>query len=402
MHSRFRVPAAALVAVAGAAVSAPSLGASAASTSAASSASSASVTSVASTALTAASEPAAPSSTQRRKPQRYTWARVAPRVQPNGVKTWYPTRAVGIDDFGRVAGNADGRQFGGENLPFVGTHSAARWLDVSGLRNTVYGPTGAKVGQVKTGAVADAISPAGEIVGDQLGIDPVFVSWPRSGPRKVIRTPDSYYGPRIGAVNSAGTVAGSLGNVKVTTLFYGRPDAIATVPSAKFGNFEATGISERGLAVGTLHRPNYMTRDRYPEGVLFTARGTQTVKANATTAIDVISPNGKRILGRVGPVDYQADGAPAWLSTTRSPVLLKEARDLESRDVSDSGVVVGVNRGHAAVWADGRLTDLNSRTARLPRGWVLTEAVGINKRGELAVNAQDPSGVSVALKLMPR
>ncbi len=327
---------------------------------------------------------------------------MAPRIQPDGAKTWYPTRAVGIDDSGRVAGNADGRQFDGENLPFVGTHSAARWLDVSGLRNAVFGATGAKVGEVKAGAVADAISPAGEIVGDQLGIDPVFVSWPRSGPRKVVQTPDSYYGPRIGAVNSSGTVAGSLGGVKVTTLFYGRPGTIATVPSAKFGNFEATGISERGQAVGTLHRPNYMTQDRYPEGVLFTAQGTRTVKANTTTAIDAISPDGRHILGRVGPIDYQADGSPAWLSTSRSPVRLRGADDLKPRDVSDSGVVVGVNRGHAAIWAGGRLTDLNLRTERLPRGWVLTEAVAINRRGELAVNAQDSSGASVALKLMPR
>ncbi len=144
-----------------------------------------------------------------------------------------------------------------------------------------------------------AVSPTGVVVGDLGGSEDVYLSWSRHGSRSQVATPDSYYGPHPTAVNSSGVVAGTLGSVKLNSLFYGRPGSLREVPISKYGNFDVAGISESGTAAGTLNAPYYQTALRYPEGVLFTAAGVQTVKANATSAVDAISPNGRHVVGRV-------------------------------------------------------------------------------------------------------
>ncbi len=322
------------------------------------------------------------------KTQRYAWERVVPATLPDGTSTWYPTAAVGIDDSGRVAGTADGSLLQGQRLPFVGGNGSARWFDVSGL---------------STGTSATAISPTGTVLGHTPGIAPTFLSWASNGTRRSVSTPESQYGPTAAGINSRGTVAGTLSSVKVGELFYGRPGAISRVPFSRSGNFDVTGISESGTAVATMRAPSYQTQDRYPEGVVFTASRAKTVRANDTTAIDAISPNGRYIVGRVGAGNWgEPAGDAAWLSTSRGPDRLRGAADFRPRGVTDRGVVVGSWRGHAAVWDNAKVTDLNTQVRGLPSGWVLTDAVAINKSGALAVNAKDASGTSVALKLTLR
>ncbi len=320
--------------------------------------------------------------------QRYAWERVAPAKLPDGSSTGYGSTAVGIDDAGRVAGNIDVPSDTGPDMPFFGKGSGSRWLDVAGIPGERW---------------ATAVSPTGVVVGDLGGSEDVYLSWSRHGSRSQVATPDSYYGPHPTAVNSSGVVAGTLGSVKLNSLFYGRPGSLREVPISKYGNFDVAGISESGTAAGTLNAPYYQTDLRYPEGVLFTAAGVQTVKANATSAVDAISPNGRHVVGRVGGTNSDlSPNTPAWLSTSRQPDRLRGAAGFRARDVSDAGLVVGTWRGHAAVWQNGSLTDLNGQVRGLPSGWVLTDAVAINKSGALAVNAKDGSGNAVALKLTVR
>lgn len=315
----------------------------------------------------------------------YTWERAAPRRLPDGSANRLPSTAAGIDDDGNVVGDADGGVYW---LAFRGS-GRGQWLDVSGLRY---------------GADVASVSPAGHVAGHVRGNAPGFVLWSGDGSRRSVAAPESYYGARPSAVNSSGVIAGSTSGVKTGALFYGSAAAVTQVPNTREGNFTVTGISEAGLAVGTRDQPHYRNDGHYPEGVTFTAAGITPIRSdssNATTTVDAISPDGRYVVGRVGG-DPQRPGVASWVSTSRAPVALSGAQGLRPRDVSDSGVVVGSVDGRAVTWSRGRLRDLTSLTRRLPRGWVLTDAVAVDESGDLAVNARDAQGAAVALKLSRR
>lgn len=391
MNRRLRLCVAALIATGGTAAAAiaadaPAIATPVTATPAITTAAGTAATTAATAATTAATDVAARRG--RARAATYTWARVAPAKLPDGTPMSYSSKAVGIDDAGRVAGDVDVIGEDGRDLPFVGEGRSARWLDVAGL---------------ETNRWVTAVSPKGVVLGGQGGVRDSFLSWAPDGRRSFVATPESHYGPFARAINSSGTVAGVLSSVKVGTPFYGRPGALAQVPMTKFGNLDVTGISEAGQAVGTLRAPSYQHQDRYPEGILFTAAGVKSVRANDTTAIDAISPNGRYVVGRVGAGNFdQPLGRAAWLSTSRHPDTLRSASGFRPADVSDRGVVVGSWRGHAAVWQNGSLVDLNTRVRGLPARWVLTDVVAINASGALAVNAKDGSGNAVALKLTQR
>lgn len=381
MNRRLRVSIAALIATGGTLAAAVAADASTIATAA---------TASEGTAVSATSMSAADVAAHRGRARvaRYAWTRVAPATMPDGSPMNYASKAVGIDDAGRVTGDVDVIGDDDRDLPFLGQGGSSRWLDVAGLQNNRW---------------VTAVSPTGVVLGDLGGIDAFYLSWTPDGRRTTVATPESHYGPFATAINSSGTVAGVLTSVKVGLPFYGKPGAIAEVPQTKFGNLDVAGISEAGQAVGTLRAPYYQHQGRYPEGILFTAAGVKSVRANDTTAIDAISPNGHYVVGRVGAGNFnQPLGRPAWLSTSRQPDTLRSASGFRPADVSDRGVVVGSWRGHAAVWQNGSLVDLNTRVRGLPSGWVLTSAVGINSSGALAVNATDGSGNAVALKLTVR
>ncbi len=75
----------------------------------------------------------------------------------------------------------------------------------------------------------------------------------------------------------------------------------------------------------------------------------------------------------------------------------------EALGVNDRGQVVGVSypSGHAFIWQDGRMTDLNTLLVT-GTTLVLTDAQDINDRGEITGQAYDPStGTTVAFKAIP-
>lgn len=319
---------------------------------------------------------------------RYTWALAAPARLPDGTTNTLSSKAVGIDRSGRVAGYVVDAS-GTEKDSFHGSGGPGAWLESADQ-------------QFASGLHATAVAPNGIVAGGAASIEDAFAIWDRRGRVRVVSAPDSHYGPTPSALNSRGVVAGVLGGVKVSDLMYGTANASAVVPDSRGGNYRVTGISESGLAVGSRQQPHYRNDGHYPEGIVFTASGVKDVKTTKTSAVDAISPNGRYLVGRVGPDLWETDrGRMAWLSTSRSPVYLAGADGLHARAVTDAGVVAGSKNGRAVLWQNGRVADLNSRVRKLPTGWVLTDVVAINKSGALAVDATDGTGRSVSLKVSP-
>lgn len=309
---------------------------------------------------------------------RYRWARVSPTRLPDGTPTG-STLSVGIDDDGRVTGNAVDQR-----LAFRSGRSSG-WLDTTGL---TYGVT------------VGAISPQGQVVGRINGSTDRFASWALRGRLGQVKTASSGYGPIPSAINSSGLIAGIHAGVKTSSLFVARGGTVTTLSVAREGNYRVTGLSEGGVGTATRDNPSTPNDGRYPQGVVFGAGGVSDVRADAASAVDGISPNGRYVVGRVGAYGQDPQQV-AWLSTRRAPSPLPGARGLRPRDVSDRGVVVGSVDGRAALWSQGTLVDLGSRVS-LPRGWALADASGINDRGEIAVDARVPDLGYVSLKLSPR
>jgi probable HAF family extracellular repeat protein len=71
----------------------------------------------------------------------------------------------------------------------------------------------------------------------------------------------------------------------------------------------------------------------------------------------------------------------------------------EAYALNNKGQIVGASAGHAFLSTNGVMVDL---AALVPgSGWVLTEALGINDRGEIVGNGTNPSGQSRAFLLGP-
>lgn len=74
----------------------------------------------------------------------------------------------------------------------------------------------------------------------------------------------------------------------------------------------------------------------------------------------------------------------------------------EALGVNDNNQVVGVSlpSGHAFIWQDSKMTDLNSLVAP-GTTLILTDAQDINDRGEITGQAVTPTGATVAFKAIP-
>lgn len=64
----------------------------------------------------------------------------------------------------------------------------------------------------------------------------------------------------------------------------------------------------------------------------------------------------------------------------------------KANDINDLGQVVGTSGGHAILWADGAMLDINDLIPNLNGDWTLEEAVAINEVGQIVVNGIDQVG----------
>ncbi|WP_168582945.1 hypothetical protein [Gephyromycinifex aptenodytis] len=325
----------------------------------------------------------------------YTYRVAAPRFLPDGTPSdARGSAAVGISDDGRVVGNAGSGSDPVRGAAFVGDGRRNRWLAMPPAQST---------GQPKVNAVA----PNGLIAGYFGGPAEAITVWNRAGRPQLKPIAEGWnYGLNAAAINSRGQVVGCTSSVKTGTPVRWEADGTSTVLlMPKPGNCEMAGISESGVAVGTLHNPYYADRTLFPLPVQVTADGVRYLRTArrgaAAASAHGISPNGRLIIGTLGSCLGKDACQPAWLSATRAPQPLRGAGRLVPTDVNDAGLVVGSAGGRAKSWQRGRLVDLTNAT-RLPRGWVITSAAGVSARGEIAATAMTPAGSSVALRLSPR
>lgn len=316
---------------------------------------------------------------------------VAPQRLPDGSRWNGTTRttALGISNGGAVLGSAWGED--SRLGSFVGGDSRARWLSTSAP-------------DTLGAARATAISPTGRVVGSFPGPVQYTAAWDGRGRvSKVDSGLTGSYGISPSAVNSAGAMAGCENVIKVGTfVFWNAGRSAQRAPHLLDSNCAIGGISETGLAVGTANQPHFRTFRTYPAAVAFTATSSYLLKvpnADTPASAAAISPNGRYIVGRAGGTP-DALGPAAFLSKDRNPSYLRGAAGLDPKVVTDRGVVAGVRDGRAQLWRDGRLTDLTTTTAGLPRGWVVTDVAGINASGDIAATAADPATKSTyAVKL---
>ncbi|MGI4788772.1 MAG: hypothetical protein ACRYFS_07965 [Janthinobacterium lividum] len=138
----------------------------------------------------------------------------------------------------------------------------------------------------------------------------------------------------------------------------------------------ARGINNRGQIIGTLDSGGYNRRE--DKGILW-QDGHTTLLAMQPAAINehgeiagnisVSEDNGKACIWEHGRLTYLSRQiSDAYALNNRSQV------------VGEIGNAESSRPTHAVLWQEGQTYDLN-RTLSLPRGWVLTSALGINDKG---------------------
>jgi probable HAF family extracellular repeat protein len=90
-------------------------------------------------------------------------------------------------------------------------------------------------------------------------------------------------------------------------------------------------------------------------------------------------------------------GSTCDLGALGGPNGLSEALAVNNRD---QVVGLSLDTGHAFIWQDGRMTDLNQLVAP-GTTLTLTDAQDINDRGVITGQAQTPSGAVVAFEAIP-
>lgn len=311
---------------------------------------------------------------------RYTGEIIGPRAESQEYP--FGTRAQGISDAGDVLVTSSSRP------TFVVTRRGVREL-------------ASTEGIAENSSNATAMARSGHVYGG--GHDGVFRWAGSKAALSVVQDPDrtTFQGYGLRAANVRGDVAGCAHNYRVAEPFVGS-FAKGTVKTLTWpkdsGNCSVTGISDRGVAAVNQEAPNFRTEEIYPRAATMTTSGVTYLKTRKgfASSADGISPNGKYIVGRV-----TKDGAStvAWLSHRRNPVALLGAGAMTPKLVTDRGVVVGVENDRVVTWENGRKSDLTS-VSRLPRGWVLSDVSGINRRGQLAVTATKAGGhETVAMRL---
>ncbi len=324
----------------------------------------------------------------------YRFLVVAPQRRPDGSRDGGSTQAAGISEDGVVAGTS---WSSASTLVFAGDGTRNRWL-TSGTD----GPDGAPY--------ASAVGPDGRVVGSYAPPVGRLITWDRAGTARTLdaKAPGFLVGE---ATNRAGQVAGTLSSTKVcaSVHVFDRAAGSRAVAPPVTSRCQVSGLSDRGLVVGTLTTPPLPHQRHFSRAFALTGhrfvdlRGAQAKPSTAET----ISPDGAHLIGRQGTINATGEftGTVVRWSTNRRPRPVPGAGTLVPQDVNNRGQILGVAGGRATLWTAGRLVDLTTTVRGLPRGWSISQVSGINERGEIAATLTQPidshQGRNHAVKLIP-
>ena len=143
-------------------------------------------------------------------------------------------------------------------------------------------------------------------------------------------------------------------------------------------------------AMDVFHAFFYDGTDMVDLGVLEWGDHSAALAVNANDRVVGVSAS---LLAHIEPLegDYRVDRealqsgqAFAWsLAGGIEPLGTLSGGWSVAYDISDAGVIVGASDGHAVVWADGTMYDLNSLLADPSPSFTLTSATGINNGGQI-------------------
>jgi probable HAF family extracellular repeat protein len=213
----------------------------------------------------------------------------------------------------------------------------------------------------------------------------------RAGSVTSLAAPPGYNFSAARAINDSGTAAGEVGTGSgqfVPAIWRADQVQLLTIPTGGIGS--ATDVNELGQVVGSVRLPNLNPRparwDSDGLNLLSIGDGIYGVAQavnNLSHSVGWIRLPGYRSLA--------AEWRGNQFVPLRSLVSVGEIPESEKShawDINDRGEIVGDSRasdgaGHAVLWADGQIYDLNDL---LPAGsgWELYSATGINDLGMIA------------------
>lgn len=232
---------------------------------------------------------------------------------------------------------------------------------------------------------AFAINDAGQIVGlssDLGSIAPRACLWQNNA-----LTDLGQFAPR--SINNQGDIVGSMSIARNNIAWFEhaclwRNGTLTDLGTLNGDYSYARDINDAGQIVGlSVTRDNELPRAFLWQGSVLTDLGTPGGPGSQASAI-----NSHGLIAGFADVGANAPRAALFNLTTAGGVTIRTNPDVSASpysyalDVNNSEQVVGTN-GHAMLWQNGALTDLNSL---LPTGsgWVLESASAINEKGQIA------------------
>jgi len=168
-------------------------------------------------------------------------------------------------------------------------------------------------------------------------------------------------------INDVGTIVGTSASAAVTW----QNGIVTALPSGQGG--QANAINSAGVIAGIVDGMPVMWNNGLPTTLPLPSGAT----SGAAVALnDADTAAGHYYLPNAG--DY----ACTWQNGKLTGLLGLSGGSGDALAINAAGTVVGQSNGHAVVWRNGKVTDLNSF---LPSGsgWVLYSANGINDRGQI-------------------
>ena len=262
--------------------------------------------------------------------------------------------------------------------------------------------------QNENGSEGYAISSDGWAVGDSQQLQGTFSSANPGGPPEAVLWKAGNYSEPVDLGRLSGDVASiatginashqiigiSYASTTVIHAFLWQNGTMSTIGSLGGSETYALQIDDAGQIVG------YGTTASGADHAFLWQNGTMTDLGTLSggTGSTAASINQTGLI-----VGYSTDVGGATQAVTWANGKIAELAGLPAggsslaSGVNDSGAIVGSSDGHAVIWTDGTVIDLNSLLP-VGSGWTLTSATAINDEGDVIGQGTD-NGASAAFEL---